>query len=141
MIKILILLAVVALTNSLGIFLSANKKKRMSVFSELYEFNEQLILTLKFSRSSMDKIAEPFKYMPKILNGENVLSGNDGKIVNDYLENLGKTDALSQIDYLSERKSVLKKYKEDSFSDYKKYSSLYVKIFFLIGVMVAVLLA
>lgn len=89
----------------------------------------------------MDKIAEPFKYMPKILNGENVLSGNDGKIVNDYLENLGKTDALSQIDYLSERKSVLKKYKEDSFSDYKKYSSLYVKIFFLIGVMVAVLLA
>lgn len=133
-------MAVVALTTSLGIFLSANKKKRMSVFSELYEFNEQLILTLKFSRSSMDKIAEPFKYMPKILNGENVLSGNDGKIVNDYLENLGKTDALSQIDYLSERKSVLKKYKEDSFSDYKKYSSLYVKIFFLIGVMVAVLL-
>lgn len=113
----------------------------MAVFSELYEFNEQLILTLKFTRSSLDKIAEPFKYMPKILNGESVLKGDDGKIVGDYLENLGKTDALSQIDYLSERKSVLKKYKEESFSDYKKYSSLYVKIFFLIGVMVAVLLA
>ena len=131
----------VALTTSLGIFLSANKKKRMAVFSELYEFNEQLILTLKFTRSSLDKIAEPFKYMPKILNGESVLKGEDGKIVGDYLENLGKTDALSQIDYLSERKSVLKKYKEESFSDYKKYSSLYIKIFFLIGVMVAVLLA
>lgn len=131
----------VALTTSLGIFLSANKKKRKAVFSELYEFNEQLILTLKFTRSSLDKIAEPFKYMPKILNGESVLKGEDGKIVGDYLENLGKTDALSQIDYLSERKSVLKKYKEESFSDYKKYSSLYVKIFFLIGVMVAVLLA
>lgn len=129
------------MTTSLGIFLSANKKKRMSVFSELYEFNEQLILTMKFSRLSMDKIAEPFKFMPRILNGESVLGGQDGKFIGDYLENLGKTDALTQIDYLSERKSVLKKYKEESLSDYKKYSSLYVKIFFLIGVMAAVLLA
>ena len=119
MIKILILLAVTGLITYIGTFLSANKKKRMQVFAELYEFNEQLILTLKFSRSSMDKIASPFNFVPQIL----------------------KTDALSQVDYLTERKTVLKKYKEESFADYKKYSSLYVKIFFLIGVLIAVLLA
>ena len=130
-----------ALTTSLGIFLSANKKKRMQVFGELYEFNEQLILTLKFSRSSMDKIAQPYKFVPAILEGQSVLTGHDGEIIRDYLENLGKTDALSQVDYLSERKVILKKYKDESFSDYKKYSSLYIKIFFLIGVMIAVLLA
>ncbi|MDE6613654.1 MAG: hypothetical protein K2K28_03785 [Clostridia bacterium] len=113
----------------------------MQIFSELYEFNEQLILTLKFSRSSIDKIAQPFKFMPQILNGECKLNGYDSEVVRDYLENLGKTDALSQVDYLTERKTILKKYKEESFTDYKKYSSLYVKIFFLIGVMIAVLLA
>jgi len=113
----------------------------MLVFAELYEFNEQLILTLKFSRSSIDKIAQPFKYVQPILNGECVLNGQDGEVIRDYLENLGKTDALSQVDYLSERKLILKKYKDESFSDYKKYSSLYVKIFFLIGVMIAILLA
>ncbi len=130
-----------ALTTSIGVFLSANKKKRMQVFSELYEFNEQLILTLKFSRSSMNTIAAPFKFVSKILNGESVLKGADDTVVKDYVQNLGKTDALSQVDYLSERKQTLKKYKEESYTDYKKYSSLYVKIFFLIGVMAAVLLA
>ena len=141
MIKILILLAVIVLTTSIGPLLAANKKKRMQIFSELYEFNERLILTLKFTRASMEKIAEPFKFVSDILDGKELLSGDDGQFLSDYINNLGKTDALSQVDYLNERKSLLKKYKDDSFTDYKKYSSLYVKIFFLIGVMVAVLLA
>ena len=141
MIKILILIAVVVLTTLIGTYLSANKKKRMQVFAELYEFNEQLILTLKFSRASIEKIAAPFKFVPNILKGESPLSGNDAEFLKDYTDNLGKTDALSQVDYLSERKTLLKKYKEESFTDYKKYNSLYVKIFFLIGVLIAVLLA
>ena len=131
----------VVLTTSIGPLLSANKKRRMQIFSELYEFNEQLILTLKFTRSSIDKIAQQFKYMPEILEGKDLIAGDDGQFLRDYVQNLGKTDALSQVDYLNERKSLIKKYKDDSYSDYKKYSSLYVKIFFLIGVMVAVLLA
>ena len=141
MIKILILLAVVALSTTIGVFLSANKKKRMQIYSELYEFNEQLILTLKFSRQTIDKIAEPFKFVPKILSGESVLKGADADVVREYTENLGKTDALSQVDYLTEKKAVLKKYKDESLSDYKRYSSLYIKIFFMLGVMMAVLLA
>ena len=72
-----------ALTTSIGVFLSANKKKRMQVFSELYEFNEQLILTLKFSRSSMNTIAAPFKFVSKILNGESVLKGADDTVVKE----------------------------------------------------------
>lgn len=126
---------------SIGTFLSANKKKRMQVFAELYEFNEQLIMTLKFSRASIEKIASPFKFVSHILNGKCPLSGTDAEFVKDYTDNLGKTDALSQVDYLTEKKTLLKKYKEESFADYKRYSSLYVKIFFLIGVLVAVLLA
>ena len=129
------------LTTLIGSFLSANKKKRMQIFAELYEFNEQLILTLKFTKSSMEKIAEPFKFVPDILEGKELILGDDGQFLKDYIQNLGKTDALSQVDYLNERKSLLKKYKDESYADYKKYSSLYLKIFFLIGVMVAVLLA
>ena len=129
------------MTTSIGPILSANKKKRMQIFYELYEFNEQLILTLKFTRASIEKIAEPFKYVPDIIDGKELISGDEGQFLKDYIQNLGKTDALSQVDYLNERKLLLKKYKDESYSDYKKYSSLYVKIFFLIGVMVAVLLA
>lgn len=121
--------------------MSANKKKRMQIFAELYEFNEQLILTLKFSRASIEKTAEPYKYVKDVVNGKELLTGEEGQFLKDYITNLGKTDALSQVDYLNERKIFLKKYKDESFADYKKYSSLYLKIFFLIGVMAAVLLA
>lgn len=141
MIKILILIAITALISSIGVFLSSNKKKRMQVYAELYEFNEQLILNLKYSLSSIDKIAAPYKFVPDILKGENPLSEADAEFLKDYMENLGLTDALSQVDYLNERKVALKKYKDESLADYKRYSSLYIKIFFLIGVMTAVLLA
>lgn len=113
----------------------------MQIFAELYEFNEQLILNLKFSKSSINKIASPYKYIVSILDGSLTLSGSDADFLKDYTENLGMTDAFSQVDYLTERKTLLKKYKEESFTDYKKYSSLYIKIFFLIGVTIAVLLA
>lgn len=113
----------------------------MCIFSELYEFNEKLTLNLKFERKPIDDVAKSFNYIPKILSGERVLDGNDGEFISDYFSNLGKTDALSQIDYLNGRKTALEKYKNESFDVYKKYSSLYVKIFFLIGVLMAVLLA
>ena len=113
----------------------------MQVFAELYEFNEQLILNLKFSREPIDKVAQSFKFIPEILDGKKVLEGKDGETVEGYISSLGKSDALSQIDYLNERKAVLTKCRDESFSDYKKYSSLYIKIFFMVGVLAAVLLA
>ena len=141
MIKILILIAVVVLTTMIGVMLSAGKKKTMQVFAELYEFNEQLLLNLKYNRQPVEKIAAPFKFVPSILKGETVLDGAEGDLIKDYAENLGTTDALSQIDYLNGRKAILTKYRDESQQNYKKYSSLYVKIFFLAGVLVAILLA
>ncbi len=125
----------------MGVFLSANKKKRMQVFSELFEFNEQLLMNLKFAREPLSKIAGNFKFIPEVIEGKNILDGHDGEVISDYIYNLGKTDALSQIDYLNGKKAILAKYKEESFSDYKKYGSLYVKVAFMAGVLMAVLLA
>lgn len=113
----------------------------MQVFSELYEFNEQLLINLKYARNPIDKVAENFKYVPEILQGEKSLDGKDGEIISEYVVNLGKSDALSQIDYLNDRKAVLAKCRDESFDEYKRYSSLYVKIFFMVGVLMAVLLA
>lgn len=134
-------MAVAGLTTSVGVFLSANKKKRMEVFGELYEFNEQLLINMKYSRQTLDKISQNFKYIPEILLGKRVLDGDDGAFIGDYVESLGKSDALSQIDYLNERKADLLKRRDESLTDYKKYSSLYIKIFFMLGVLMAVMLA
>lgn len=125
----------------LGVFLSAGKKKRSAVFSELYEFNEQLLINLKYSRKPLSEVAKDYKYVPAVIGGEKVLGGNDASFISDYTAGLGKSDAMSQIDYLNDRKSALSKLKDESFADYKKYGSLYVKIFFMVGVLMAILLA
>lgn len=113
----------------------------MQVFAELYEFNEQLLLNLKFGKAPLSKVAEPYKFIPSVIKGEKVLNGKDGETLSDYIVNLGKSDAVSQVDYLNGRKAQLEKLKDESAADYKKYSSLYLKIFFMVGVLMAVLLA
>ncbi len=126
---------------TLGVFLSAGKKKRMQIYSELCEFNDRLIMNLKFDKSPLDKVAQSYIYIPVALNGGKLLDGKDGEVISDYFVNLGKSDAMSQIDYLNGKKAQLTKYRDESQTSYKKYSSLYVKIFFMIGVLMAVLMA
>lgn len=121
--------------------LSAEKKKRAQVFTELYEFNERMLLNLKFGKLRISQIASDFKYMPDIVVGKQLLNGADGQFIADYIKNIGVSDSSSQIDYLNERKSTIKKLMEESAENYKKYSSLYIKIALMIGILIAVLLA
>ncbi|HIU80631.1 MAG TPA: hypothetical protein IAC67_06930 [Candidatus Coproplasma excrementipullorum] len=141
MIKILILCAIIAATTAIGVLLSADKKKRAQVFAELYEFNERMLINLKFGKARMSQIAADFRYIPDILAGKSVLNGSDGQFIADYIKNIGVSDSSSQIDYLNERKATIKKLMEESGENYKKYSSLYIKIALMTGILIAVLLA
>ena len=141
MIKILILCAIIAATTAIGVLLSADKKKRAQVFTELYEFNERMLINLKFGKARMSQIAADFRYIPDILAGKSVLNGSDGQFIADYIKNIGVSDSSSQIDYLNERKATIKKLMEESGENYKKYSSLYIKIALMTGILIAVLLA
>ena len=141
MIKILILFAIIALTTFAGVLVSADKKKRATVYAQLYEYNEVLLLNLRFGREDMKKLAKKYKYVGDALSGKAVLGGADGEFISSYCSQLGATDASSQIEYLSERKAYIKKHKDESLAEYKKYSSLYIKIFLMLGILIAVLLA
>lgn len=141
MIKLLILSAIVVLSAALGVALSANKKKRKTVFSQFYEFNEQLLLNLRYGKNSLYAVAKDYPYVAETINGKIPLDGEDGDIIKSYLKNLGSTDRNSQLEYLTERESVLKKLADESEKDCKKYSSLYLEISLMAGILVAVLLA
>ncbi|MGN0818125.1 MAG: hypothetical protein ACI4L9_04065 [Candidatus Coproplasma sp.] len=118
-----------------------DKKKRAKVYSELYEFNEQLLLNLKYGKVRLETVTSQFKYVQDVLDGKYVLGGDDGEILTAYARCIGTTDPISQIDYLNERKIILKKMRDESAENYKKYSSLYVKIALMIGILIAVILA
>lgn len=126
---------------ALGALLSAGKKKKMQVYSELYDFNEQLIMNLKFDKSPISKVAQGYKHIPAILNGGKALDGKDEEEIREYFSNLGKSDAMSQIDYLNGKVQHLAKLRDESQTEYKRYGSLYIKIFFMLGVLMAVLMA
>lgn len=97
-------------------------------------------MNLKFKRQPVETVAAKFEYIPKILKGEGALEERDYLLVSEYLNNLGHSDALSQVDYLNGKRAELLKLKEESAENYKKYGSLYIKIFFMVGVLIAVLL-
>ena len=133
--------AIIAATTSIGVILSADKKKRAQVYTELYEFNEKMLMNLKFGRMKISQIAAQFRYMPDIVVGKRVLSGDDGRFIDEYIKNIGISNSSSQIDYLNERRNAIRKNMEESQNNYKKYSSLYIKIALMIGILIAVLLA
>lgn len=123
-----------------GIVLSADRKKTMKVYAQFCEFNEKLLLNLKYGKLKVGEIASQYEYVAQALEGKSVLRGEKDEFLRSYLNNIGNTDAPSQVDYLNERGESLKKYKAESEEDYKKYGSLYFKLALMAGILVAVLL-
>lgn len=141
MIKILILLAIVVLSGGLGLAISTEKKREMTVYRQFYDFNEKLILNLKFNRDKISTVADEFDCVKKAMRGEQVIKGEDGEFLKRYIDDIGRTDAPTQIEYLNEKGQTLEKLKQKSEENYKKYGSLYFKLSLMAGILVAVLLA
>ena len=121
--------------------LSADKKRRAGVYEELYEFNERMLINLRYGGRRVGEISSGCKYIADILDGKSVLGGEDDRFLREYSKSLGVSDSSSQIDYLVERRPQIKKLRDESAENYKKYSSMYIKIALMAGVLIAVLLA
>lgn len=120
---------------------SAEKKREKVVFAQFYDFNEKLILNLKYGREKVNKIAEDYNYVKKVMDGGEVLKGENGAFLKSYVDGIGGSDALTQVDYLNEKKHTLQEFKQKSEENYKKYGSLYFKLSVMAGILIAVLLA
>lgn len=129
------------LSGALGLAVSAEKKREKVVFAQFYDFNEKLIINLKYGREKINVIANEFEYVKKALNGVNVLKGEHAEFLKDYIAGVGASDALTQVDYLNEKKVTLQNLKQKSEENYKKYGSLYFKLSIMAGILIAVLLA
>lgn len=137
----MILFAIVLLSGGLGLAISAEKKREMNVFGQFYDFNEKLILNLKFNREKIGTVADEFDLVKRVMRGDQLIKGEDGEFLKRYLSDIGKTDAPTQIEYLNEKGQTLEKLKSKSEENYKKYGSLYFKLSLMAGILIAVLLA
>lgn len=125
----------------MGLTLSADKKRQYRTICEFYDFNESLILNIKYERKRFEEVAKDYKNVERALAGQEVLDGEEGAFIKKYLSGIGTTDAQSQIGYLSQMKETLAKYKGESEKNCKKYGSLYLKLCIACGILIAVLLA
>lgn len=137
----MILFAIVLLSGGLGLAISAEKKREMNVFGQFYDFNEKLILNLKFNRDKIGTVADEFDLVKRVMSGDQLIKGGEGEFLKRYLSDIGKTDAPTQIEYLNEKGQTLEKLKKKSEENYKKYGSLYLKLSLMAGILIAVLLA
>ncbi len=133
--------AIVLLSGGLGLAISAEKKREMQVLGQFYDFNEKLILNLKFNRDKISTVADGFDWVKKVMKGDMPVKGEDGEFLKRYVADIGKTDAPTQIEYLTEKGQALEIMKNKSEENYKKYGSLYFKLSLMAGVLIAVLLA
>ena len=94
-----------------------------------------------------NKIIMPFINFLLSLGGSNglenaytFLSAEDKALVDNYFSMLGKADSMAQKAYFSSVKDVLKKAEADAISESKKYGDLYVKMGFLLGLLILILI-
>ena len=69
-----------------------------------------------------------------------VLKEEEKIFLYDYFQMLGKGDSISQKTYFSSVQQTLSKWKESSNQEGKKYEDLYIKLGFLCGLFVLILI-
>lgn len=149
-----------------GVGIASYYKKRESLFSELGIFCGKLKSDIKFSSKPIQDILNeiiptlksPLKdilqqYQTMISSGQftdfkNItekissiyLKQNETEIIVQFLSQLGKSDCDNENETISAFEMRFNAFKEECFTEKKKYSSMYIKLSLLIGLFVCIIL-
>lgn len=133
-----------------GYILSQKFSCKRMFYSDFKNFNERLITEVSFSQKTIsqliinndsdfynlvsNKISDREYVIPRYLKRE------EYEFLNDYFSNIGKSDKYTQMLYLNSVKNQIDNCFNKSKEDEKKYKTLYVKMGFLIGLIILVVL-
>lgn len=165
MVKLLVGLAIVCFCAFLGYFLSKKYRKRKDFFLQMSQFNDRFLAEISYYRRPITRFLTQFSYKGEFdsllsyfyqslqedsCGGRRTLEVGKGELpflssdelsfVKDYFQTLGKGDCNSQNGYFTAAKGQINVIKEKSESDCKKYGDLYVKLGFLAGLALLILI-
>ena len=113
----------------------------MRVLSFADHFQTTAIRTASAVRSVGIEQAAPYpQNLPNEIPTFSFLSKDEGDFVNDYFLMVGKGDSASQSAYFTSVKGTLGEYKRKSAEECTKYGDLYLKLGFLCGLMILVII-
>ncbi len=163
MIKFFLGVAIVAFTTFCGYLLSKKYRKRKLFFAQYATFNERFLTEITYYKrpilSWLQEYAykgefafvleEYVRYIEEQIPLVGTLLENDAfaflkkeekNKIENYFQMLGKGDSISQKNYFSAEKEQLLHLKTSVEEQAKRYGDLYVKIGFLFGLLVLILI-
>ena len=162
--KLLLGVLIVCFTSYCGYFLSKKYRTRKLFFIQLYEFNEYYLNEISYFRRPLPEILNRRTYkgafaellkrffgllkenstkktaIYDLLSAYDFLTEDEKSTVGDYFSMLGSGDSNSQKEYFGSVKSTLADLKNKSVADSEKYGSLFIKLGFLFGLTVLILI-
>ncbi|MBE5746683.1 MAG: hypothetical protein E7352_00700 [Clostridiales bacterium] len=161
--KFIIGVALVAFTSFCGYFLARKYRQRKLFFKQFQEFNERFLSEIAYYRRPIREFASKYTYKGEfdmllkdffttlenraIMQAEfldlpvySFLKSEEKRIVEDYFLMLGKGDSASQKGYFSSVKESLARLQKESEETCKRYGDLYIKIGFLCGLLILILI-
>lgn len=151
----------VAFTTFCGYLLSKKYRKRKLFFHELEIFNERFLSEIAYSRRPIKDFASKYVFLGEFndalmdffvaiddgrlftvddLQAYSFLKDEEKRFIEEYFRMLGRGDSSSQNAYFSSAKTDLIRYKNMTETESKKYGDLYIKIGFLCGLLILILI-
>lgn len=163
MIKFILGIAIVAFSTFCGYLLAGKYRRRKEFFLQFKEFNERFLSEISYTRRPIGEFVALYSYKGEFeqllhiffdsisknrLKEEKItdnppfcfLTQEEKALTEDYFLMLGKGDSSSQKGYFSSAKEKLAKLQNDSEIACKRYGDLYVKLGFLCGLFILVLI-
>ncbi|MBO5411969.1 MAG: hypothetical protein J6A38_02640 [Clostridia bacterium] len=163
MTKFFLGIAIVAFTSFCGYFLAKKFRQRKLFFAQFWEFNERFLSEIAYYRRPLREFIFKYSYKDEFafLLEEYVvflkerfmddrmfldnpafsfLKQEEKGVVSDYFLMLGKGDSASQKGYFTAVKETLKKLQTESEIACKRYGDLYIKLGFLCGLLILILI-
>ncbi len=163
LVKFFLGVAIVAFTSFCGYLLTRKYRQRMLFFQQFYAFNERFLSEIAYYRRPIkefislyayqgefnDFLGEVFAVREENLDEREVFSKSerytflkeeDRKTAEDYFFMLGKGDSASQKGYFSSVKESLLAARKEAETEAKRYGDLYIKLGFLCGLLILILI-
>ncbi len=144
----------ICLSTFLGYYLSGKWTDRKVFYSDLLNFHTKLVKEVEFSKKTLIDIAKEYKDetdFDKLLKNKYLdkndsqfklkyLSDEEKIFVENYLKDIGKTESQVENGYLLGMSEEIKNKATEAKSLEDKYKKLYIKVGFLLGLMLFIVL-
>ena len=165
MVKVVLGVVIVCITTFSGRLLAGKYRRRKDFFVQMSEFNNRFLTEVSYTKRPLLEFFESFSYhgefqelLEEVISAKqknmvmkgssqgidfspfSFLTADEKALIGDYFLTIGKGDSSSQKTYFSGMKEQLTSLRKRCEEEGKKYGELYIKLGFLFGLAILVLI-